>query len=50
MSRGPTISAIGLQILRPKFLGRRIVGDEDAAFLEDSVSQHLGHRINEKRK
>ena len=50
MSRGPAISAIGLQILCPKFLGRRIVGDENDPFVEDSVSQHLGHRINEKRK
>ena len=49
-SRGPAISANGLPIRCPKFWGCRFEGEETAAFLEDSVSQDLGHRIHEKRK
>ena len=44
--KGPAISAICLPTRCPKFLGRRILGDENAAFLEDSVSRFLGHRIS----
>ena len=39
------ISGFRLQILCPKFLGRRNMFDENAVFLEVSVSQNLGHRI-----
>ena len=49
-SRGPAISANGLPIRCPQFGGRRFEGEKTAAFLEDSVSQFLGHRIHEKRK
>ena len=49
-SRGPAISANGLPIRCPQFGGRRFEGDKTAAFLEDSVSQDLGHRMHEKRK
>ena len=41
----PPCSAIRLQILCPKFLGRRILFYKNAVFLEDSVSQFLGRRI-----
>ena len=49
-SRGPAISANGLPIRCPQFGGRRFEGEKTAAFLEDSVSQVLGHRMHEKRK
>ena len=48
-SRAPAISAICLPIQCPEFLGRRVLGDENAAFLEDSVSRFLGHRISNVR-
>ena len=44
-SRVTAISGLRLQILCPKFLGRRNMFDENAVFLEVSVSQNLGHRI-----
>ena len=44
--KGPTqTQTVSLQILCPKFLGRRFRFAENAVLLEVSVSQNLGHRI-----
>ena len=47
---GHAISANGLPIRCPTNVGRRIECGETAAFIEESVSQDLGHRIHDKRK